>query len=401
MFYLRVILAAVRALRIHLLRSFLAMLGVIIGVAAVVAAVSILKGAEKEIFGTIKSFGSNVLIVHPGAARRHGRQVGTVQTLSVKDADAIADNCSEVIRAAPEVRGLGQVKFLSKNKRCTVLGTSPAYSLITNYKVKYGRFVRNSDLHAVVLGYDVAKDLFGRGSAALGSTIKINSKPFTVVGVMEKKGAVGFAPVDDQVIIPVITAMKRLFGVRSLQSISVQIKSTDRLDQARKQIKRLLRKLHRVKPGQEEDFGIFSPEQLVRRLKEMTKILGIVFYSIAGISLVVGGIGIMNIMLVSVTERTREIGVRMAVGAQRWDILSQFLAESGLISLIGGVLGVLVGTGFSKVIKDLSREMIKPHVPNSAIITAMTVAIVTGVVSGFYPAYKASRLDPIEALRYE
>jgi putative ABC transport system permease protein len=384
-----------------MLRSFLATLGVIIGVAAVVAAVSILKGAEKEIVGTINSFGSNVLVLFPGAAHRGGRQLGAVETLSIDDARAVAQQCPAVIRTTPEVLGLAQVKFFSKNKRSTVLGTTPEYADIRNYNVQYGRFITTSDLHAVVLGYKVAKDLFGRGSAALNATVKINGKPFNVIGVMEKKGTIGFTRVDDQVIIPVDTAMKRLFGLRSVQSISIQIKNTQEIDDARTQIKHLLQKRHKITPGMKSDFVIFSPEQLVSDLKEVTDILSIVFYSIAGISLVVGGIGIMNIMLVSVTERTREIGVRMAVGARRWDILSQFLAESGLISLVGGAAGVLVGFGFSRVIRDVSRELVKPHVPHSAIVTALTVAFVIGVISGLYPAYKASRLDPVEALRYE
>jgi len=404
MFYLRIIITALRALRTNLLRSLLATLGVIIGVAAVVAAISIMAGLEKQVLQTISSFGSNVLVVFPGASRSGARTMGEVQTLSMEDADAIVDLCPSIMRTAPEVFGVVQVKFFSKNMQCTVLGTMPQYTEIRSYRVKDGRFFNNGDVkseaYVVVLGYKVAKELFGRQSP-LGFTVKIRGKPFTVVGVMEKKGTIGFTRVDDQVIIPVTTAMKRLFGYRSVQSISVQAKNTKDTETARKEVSSLLRKRHKVAPGEKEDFSIFSQEELVKGFKENLSIMELVFYSIAGISLVVGGIGIANIMLVSVTERTREIGVRMAVGAQRRDILSQFLAESSVISLIGGSIEVLMGYWFSQILKGLSAEQFKPVVTMTAIMTALTVAFIVGLVSGIYPAFKASRLDPVEALRYE
>jgi len=404
MFYLRIILASIRALRTNLLRSLLATLGVIIGVAAVVAAMSIIEGLRKEVQKSIESFGSNVLQVFPGASRSGGRQIGEVNTLSIDDAEQIADLCPAVIRSAPEVLGISQVKFYARNMQCTVLGTMPQYTDIRDYRVNEGRFFNRSDVkseaYVVVLGYKVARELFGHGSP-LGFVVKINGKPFTVIGVMEKKGTIGFTRVDEQVSIPVTTAMKRLFGYRSVQSISVQAKSTELTSAAQKQITSLLRKRHKTPPGEKDDFTIFNQEQLLKNFQETSQKLSIVFYSIAGISLVVGGIGIANIMLVSVTERTREIGVRMAVGAERSDILAQFLAESSAISVIGGSIGVLVGYGFSNVLTNISAQMLKVYVPASAIITALTVAFMTGVISGMYPAYKASRLDPVEALRYE
>ncbi|NLX07340.1 MAG: FtsX-like permease family protein [Phycisphaerae bacterium] len=404
MFYLRIILAAIRALRTNLLRSLLATLGVIIGVAAVVAAMSILKGATKEILETASSFGSNVLIVFPGAARNGGRATGDVETLHIADSDAIVRQCNAVLRAAPEVLGAASVKYFSRNMACSVLGTTPEYSSIRNYTVRAGRFISRSDVqseaYVVVLGHKVAEELFGRAEP-VGMLVKIKGKPFTVVGVMEKKGTLGFTRVDEQVVVPLSTAMKRLFGYRSVHSISVQTRSTDLTEEGRGQVTKLLRKRHKIKPGEKADFGLFSQEQLLEGVKDYADILGIVFYSIAGISMVVGGIGIMNIMLVSVTERTREIGVRMAVGAKRTDILSQFLAESSSISLIGGAIGVLLGIGLGKAIEDLSRGLFSPYTPSTVITTALSVAIITGIVSGIYPAYKASRLDPVEALRYE
>jgi putative ABC transport system permease protein len=404
MFYLRIILTAILSLKTNLLRSLLATLGVIIGVAAVVAAMSIIEGLQREVKKSIESFGSNVLQVFPGAKRQGGRQIGDVQTLSIEDAEAFVAQCNAVVQSAPEVMGVAAVKFYNKNMQSTVLGTMPQYTEIRAYKPDQGRFFNRSDVkseaYVVVLGYKVAQQLFGHGSP-LGFVVKINGKPFTVIGVMEKKGTIGFTRVDDQVIIPVTTAMKRLFGYRNVHSISAQSKSTDLAEEAQKQISTLLRKRHKTPPGTDDDFAIFSQEQILKSFQETSQRLGLVFYSIAGISLVVGGIGIANIMLVSVTERTREIGVRMAVGAQRFDILSQFLAESSLISVVGGSIGVLVGVGFSKVLTGLSANMLKVYVAPSAVIIALSVAFITGMISGIYPAYKASRLDPVEALRYE
>jgi putative ABC transport system permease protein len=387
-----------------MLRSLLATLGVIIGVAAVVAAMSIIEGLRKEVTHSIESFGSNVLQVFPGSTRKSSRNIGEVQTLTTEDADVIADLCPDVLRTAPEVMGLAQVKFYSKNMQATVLGTMPQYTEIRSYNLAEGRFFNRSDVkseaYVVVLGYKVAKELFGHGSP-LGFIVKINGKTFTVIGVMEKKGTIGFTRVDDQVIIPVTTAMKRLFGYRNVQSISIQAKSTDLASAAQKEITTLLRKRHKITPGEKEDFAILSQEQVLKSFQETSQILVLVFYSIAGISLVVGGIGIANIMLVSVTERTREIGVRMAVGAQRFDILYQFLTESIVISTVGGSIGVLVGYLFSQILTGISRDMLKVYVAPSAIVTALTVACLTGMVSGLYPAFKASRLDPVDALRYE
>ncbi|NLE28124.1 MAG: FtsX-like permease family protein [Phycisphaerae bacterium] len=404
MFYLRIILTSILSLKTNLLRSLLATIGVIIGVAAVVAAMSIIEGLTREVEKSIESFGSNVLQVFPGAKRQGGRQVGEVQTLSIDDADAIAAQCPAVIRSAPEVMGVATVKFFNKNTQGTVLGTMPQYTEIRAYNVEHGRFFTRSDVkseaYVAVLGHKVAQELFGNGSP-LGFVVKIQGKTFTVIGVMEKKGTIGFTRVDEQVIIPVTTAMKRLFGYRNIHSISAQAKDTHLANEAQKQISTLLRKRHKTPPGVDDDFAIFSQEQISKSFRETSQRLGLVFYSIAGISLVVGGIGIANIMLVSVTERTREIGVRMAVGAQRFDILSQFLAESSLISVVGGSIGVLVGVGFSKVLTGLSANMLKVYVAPSAVIIALTVAFITGMISGIYPAYKASRLDPVEALRYE
>jgi putative ABC transport system permease protein len=332
-----------------------------------------------------------------------------VESLTVEDADWIDDpmNCPSVSAAAPEVTSPFVIKYFSRNKEVTVLGTNESYADMYSYRVKEGgRFLTRDDVASsqkvVVLGHQVAKDLFGT-SPAVSRTVRIKAIPFRVIGVMEKKGNIGFRNVDSQVIVPVTTAMSRLLGVKFVHAISVQAVSPKVVDQATDEIKRELRRRHdvRFRSGQEDDFLIFTQEEQRRQLREVTTIFQIVLYSIAGISLLVGGIGIMNIMLVSVTERTREIGVRMAVGAQRLDILSQFLFEASIISLLGGLLGIMVGKLLTNALMQVTRQVLETYTPPAAIIWALSMAIMTGVISGLYPAYKASRLDPVEALRYE
>jgi len=394
-----------RGLRANLLRSLLATLGVIIGVAAVIAAMSILEGTKRDIMDRFKSLGSDQITVYPASARREGREVGVVQTLKPEDADAIAQSslCPDVEAAAPEILAGAQVKYFNRNSNLTVLGTNQNYADMNSYKVAEGRFITKEDVVAkakvVVLGHKAAADLFG-GRPPVNATVKIRSVGFRVIGVMEKKGNIGFRNVDSQVIIPISTAMDRLFGVKHVTAITVKARDPSRMEEATRQVKRVLRQRHTIHPGDPDDFNVFSQEEQRKQFREVTRIFAVVLYSIAGISLVVGGIGIMNIMLVSVTERTREIGVRMAVGAQRWDILNQFLIEAGTISLLGGAFGVLMGYAMSDLLEKTTR-VIETYTPASVVGWALGMAVTTGVLSGIYPAYKASRLDPVEALRYE
>jgi putative ABC transport system permease protein len=405
MFFLRICLMAWRGLRANWLRSMLATLGVIIGVAAVIAAMSILEGAQRDITDRIKSLGSDQITVYPASARREGRDVGVVQTLKVEDADALAasDDCPDVASVAPEVLGGAQVKYFNRNANLAVLGTNHHYAAMHNYKVIEGRFISKEDVLAkrkvVVLGHKAAKDLFGE-RPPVNTPVKIRGMGFRVIGVMEKKGVLGFRNVDQQVIIPVTTAMDRLFGIKSVTAITVAARDPKRVEAASDQIKRVLRQQHQIRPGDKDDFLVFTQEEQRKQFSEITRIFQVVLYSIAGISLVVGGIGIMNIMLVSVTERTREIGVRMAVGAQRWDILRQFLVEAGTISLFGGLFGVLLGFAMSDLIEKITR-IFETYTPMRVVLWALAMAVATGVLSGIYPAYKASTLDPVEALRYE
>jgi len=407
MFTLQILMMAIRGLRANLLRSLLATLGVIIGVGAVISAMSILEGTQRDIVERFESLGSDAITVYPATAKSGGRTIGLVQTLTVEDADALRDprRCPNVADAAPEVSGGTSIKYFSRNIEATVLGTNEAYADMLSYKVESGRFFTRDEViteqKVAALGYKVARDLFGN-APALGFPVKIRGISFRVIAVMEKKGDIGFRNVDSQVMIPVTTAMSRLFGIRHVHAISVRAEGPEKVDTAIAEIKRELRRQHdiRLRSGLKDDFLIFSQEEAREQFRDVTTIFKVVLYSIAGISLVVGGIGIMNIMLVSVTERTREIGVRKAVGAQRWDILWQFLIEAGIISLLGGANGVGLGYAMTDLLEKTTR-VIETFTTPMVVAWALGMAIMTGILSGIYPAYKASRLDPVEALRYE
>ena len=405
MFTLRIFLMAYRGLRANLLRSFLATFGVIIGVSAVVAAMSILEGADRQIRGRFESMGADQVYVVSGSSQRQSRHA-IKMSLTPADAEALSDrrDCPLVKAVAPELQlGAQTVQYFDRNRSATVLATTADYAVMNNYQADAGRFLTltdvRSDRKVCVLGHKIADELFGH-LPAIGQRIKIKGVAFTVVGVMEKKGFLGMRQVDDQVVIPLTTGMKRLFRTRYVHMINVQSEKASQLDDCIAQIKRVLRREHRIRPGSDDDFTIFTVEQAKVQVAWVTNLFGIVLYSIAGIALAVGGIGIMNIMLVSVTERTREIGVRMAVGARRGDILKQFLIEANVISILGGGLGVLLGLVFTSLLEDITG-VLKTHTDSSIIIWALGMAIVVGVTSGLYPAVRASRLDPVEALRYE
>jgi putative ABC transport system permease protein len=409
MFFLRVFMMALRSLFIHPMRSILATLGVIIGVAAVVAAMAILKGMSARVETGFASMGSNKIYVTPGIERRQGRLVGNFDSLKLEDAYDIDKECPSVRRAMPQVTNGGLVKFLSKNTTATILGATEDYPDINNHNVMEGEFLKSSDIQGrssvAVLGAKVKQELFG-GRPALDEAIKINGslgmRTFTVIGVMEEKGNVGFTDVDQQIIIPITTAMDKLYGLDSVQTIVVEAISpadTD-IELAKNEIKQLLRRNHKIRAGKSDDFQVQAQKEFVEQFDMFQQIVGVVLWSIAGISLVVGGIGIMNIMLVAVTERTREIGVRMAMGAQRSDVLKQFLVEASIVSFLGGAFGVLLGWGLANTIERMTR-VFETMTTGFAIGLALIMATSVGLLSGIYPAWKASRLDPVEALRYE
>jgi putative ABC transport system permease protein len=393
---------SLRALQTNLMRTTLATLGVIIGVSAVISAMSVLSGATKDITERFESMGADQIMIVSGSPRRQSRQV-KFDALKRDDATAVLEQCELIKAVAPEIFQPLQIKYFQKNVQAQVLATTVAYGSINNYNVAMGRFIAREDDRAerkvCVLGHKVAKDLFGE-VPPIGFRVKLKGLGFTVIGVMEKKGFLGFREVDSQVIIPLSTGMRRIFGVRFVTMITAQANDPDRLDAAIQQVSRTLRAQHKIRAGHDDDFVTFTQEQTKEQVADVTKIFEVVLYSIAGISLVVGGIGIMNVMLVSVTERTREIGVRIAVGARRIDILMQFLIEAAIISLFGGALGVLAGLALSDLLEKIT-QVLTTYTPNSAIVYALAMAGGIGIVSGIYPAIRASRLDPVEALRYE
>jgi ABC-type antimicrobial peptide transport system permease subunit len=407
MFFLRIMLMGLRSLRANLLRSALATLGVIIGVGAVISANAILQGANDKLDGTFDSLGANTIYVSPRVARRGGVPIGQYQTLRPGDVDAIRESSTNVKSVAPFVQRTGQVKHASRNKQVAITGTRPELQDILNLEVMAGgRFVEGTDCasnnRVVVLGHNVAQRLF-RSNPGIGYRIKLGTtqvSTFRVIGVLEEKGQTGSFNIDDMVIIPVTTAM-RVFGTRHLNMIIAQANDDLSLQNMKEDLKRTLRHKHRVRAGREDDFQLISPGELKEQTESVMKQMAFVLRMISGISLAVGGIGIMNIMLVSVTERTREIGVRIAVGAQRLDIMWQFLVESSSISLLGGAIGFGVGLALSDLVTKVTDDLVSTRITVGAVQTAVIVAVLVGVISGLYPAFKASRLDPVEALRYE
>lgn len=411
MFFFRICMMALRSLWIHPLRSVLATLGVIIGVGAVVAAMAILEGMSARIATGFESMGSKKLFVSPNVQRRNNRLVGNFDSLKLADADAIKKSCEMVGMVMPQIINSVTIKFLSKNTTASLLGATEAYEELNSHFVSEGEFLTKANVQGrasvVVLGAKVKEELFG-GRPALDERIKISglgtlgARTFTVVGIMEEKGNVAFTDVDRQIIVPVTTAMDRLYGLDSIQMIVAEAISPADADveAAKTEIKQLLRRRHKIRAGQQDDFQVQAQKEFVKQFGQLTQILAVVLGSIAGISLAVGGIGIMNIMLVAVTERTREIGVRMAMGAQRSDVMNQFLIEASIVSFLGGSLGVLAGWGLASTIQAVTR-VLETVTTGWSIAMALTMATLVGIVSGIYPAWKASRLDPVEALRYE
>ena len=406
---------AFRGLLANKLRSSLTVLGIVIGVAAVISLMSVGRGAEAQITEQIEGIGTNLLFVRAGVTSSGPVRAaqGSAVTLSLEDAEAIADpaNVPSAELVAPEISTFAQVVAGSENVRTRILGVTAEYEEVRNYGVAEGEFITESNTKSrsmvCVLGSNVAEDLFG-GISPIGRTVKINSRPFRVTGVLESKGGTGFGNQDDVVVVPITTAMYRLMPQRTIQGgrrvgvINVQATGEDEIDAAIEQITALLRERHRITG--EDDFIITSQQDILETMREVTGVLTILLGSIAGIALLVGGIGIMNIMLVSVTERTREIGIRKAVGARSRDILQQFLIESATLSFSGGVIGLLVGWGLSLLIGGISIGDGQPMttvITPDIIILAVGVAVAIGLFFGSYPALRASRLNPIEALRYE
>lgn len=399
---------AFKALSRNKLRSGLTMLGIIIGVSAVIAMIAVGSGAKARIQEQIASMGSNLLIILSGSTTsggfRHG--AGTLPTLTVDDAKAIASELSAVKYAAPVLSGVAQIVFGNQNWSTVTYGTTPEALLIRDWGVIKGRSLTQTDVDSAakvcVLGQTVVSNLFGEMDP-VGQIVRIKKFPFTVVGVLAGKGQTTWGQdQDDVVYVPLTTAQRLLFGQHfpgMVRVISVQATGPDTLKLAEEQITQLLRQRHRLRANQENDFTVRNLTEAMSTAEESARVMSLLLGAIASISLLVGGIGIMNIMLVSVTERTREIGIRMAVGARSRDILYQFLIEALVLSLIGGLVGIILGVGASKLISYFFKW--PTLISLDALLLSFSFAGGVGVFFGFYPARKAARLDPIEALRYE
>jgi len=399
------IVTAFGALSGNILRTLLTMLGIIIGIASVILIISLGQGAKASITDQISSFGANLISINPGAESfGPARGAGALTTLTNEDAQAIArSGIPNIMTLSAQAGKRVQVIADGENVNVTVAGVDPAYQSIQSLDLRDGSFIDDSHISGLarvaVVGPQVVKDLFGDGAKPIGATIRIDGKPFRVIGVTASKGTGSFANPDDSIYIPLTTAMKLILGQNHVDNIVLNAASADAVPQVMEDIKLFLFERHRIKDPELADFSIHSAQDAISTLGNVTNILTALLTAIAAISLVVGGIGIMNIMLVTVTERTREIGLLKAIGAKRRDILAQFLIEAVVLTMSGGVLGMLLGTSLAYAIS--SAINIPFVLGSSAIVLSVGVSSIVGIVFGLYPARRAAGLSPIDALRFE
>ena len=397
---------AVRALANNKLRGFLTMLGIIIGVASVITMLAIGQGSKRSIQAQISEMGSNMIMIHPGADVRGGvrQDASAMETLKLQDYEDIVDETRFVSAVSPSVNSSGQAIYGANNAPTTVYGISPDYLEIRRYKVEDGDMFTEQDIQTAakvcVVGKTVVDNLFPDGSNPVGKVIRFQKLPFRIVGVLESKGynSMGMDQ-DDLILAPYTTIQKMVLAITHLQGITCSALKEEYTDQAIDEISEILRRNHKLKGSDDDDFTIRSQQELSTMLTSTTDMMTVLLAAVAGISLLVGGIGIMNIMYVSVTERTREIGLRMSIGAKGIDILAQFLIESILISVTGGLIGVVFGVGAALVVNGVAHFPI--YIQPWSVVLSFAVCTVTGVFFGWYPAKKAAQLDPIEAIRYE
>lgn len=393
---------AINSLMNNKLRTLLSMLGIIIGVGAVISMLALGAGAQKQVMSQVSSMGTNLLIVRPGQAGMRGVASSTQENLKVDDAMTLLQNVEDIQQVAPVSSGSVQLKYMNRNTRSSLIGTTVTYFPIRNFEIGQGRFFTEDEVDAssrvAVLGSSTAETLFGTQNP-LGKTVKLNGINFRVVGVMKSKGDQGWFNPDDQAIIPLRTAMKQVLGLDYLREIDLHVREGADLDGVQAESEDILRENHRLLADIPDDFHIRNQAESLEMANNFTRMFTVLLGGIASISLLVGGIGIMNIMLVTVTERTREIGVRKAIGARDRDILRQFLFEAMVLSILGGVIGVAMGVGVAVIIDRFTefKTLIQPF----SIILSLSFAVSVGVFFGFYPALRASKLDPIDALRYE
>jgi len=397
---------ALGALRANKLRSLLTMLGIVIGVGAVIAVVALGTGAQQAVKDRIAALGTTLLTVSPGQQRGMGVAIaGGQQRLTIDDANAVDERATTLLAVQPEMRSQQQVVYGNKNANTQIIGTSPNYLEVRKYTLKAGKMFTTADnegrQRVAVLGSAVVDNLgITTPEALIGETVRIRGTQFQIVGVLASKGqANAFQNPDDQVLVPIQTARFRVNGSDRLQSISALAETEDKIPDAMADIQRILRRQHRIRQGAPDDFQIRNQSDILTTTQETTQVMTYLLSGIAAVSLLVGGIGIMNIMLVSVTERTREIGIRKALGATRWNILLQFLIEAVVLCLLGGIVGIGLGTGGAAVMSQVAGWTTR--ISSTAIIMAFAFSGFVGVAFGVWPARRAAVLDPITALRYE
>lgn len=397
---------ALQALNGNKFRGFLTMLGIIIGVAAVITMLAIGQGSKSSIQAQISTMGSNMINIRPGAEQFGGvrRSAGEMQTLKLEDYEAILNEAEYITAATPEVSASGQTIFGANNSPTSIYGVNPSYLGIRKYNIAQGDMFTDEDIRTsakvCVVGETVVDNLFTNGEDPVGQTIRFNKIPFKVIGVLESKGdnTMGMDQ-DDLILAPYTTVQKRILAITYIHSMAISAASEDLTDSAIASIEEIMRRQHKIGVNDDDDFNVRSQKELVSMMSSTTDMMTILLACIAGISLLVGGIGIMNIMYVSVTERTREIGLRMSIGAKSIDILMQFLIEAILLSVTGGLIGVIIGISSSYIVKNVLSWPVE--IQGYTVILSFIVCTITGVFFGWYPAKKASDLDPIEALRYE
>ena len=393
---------SLRSLRANILRTFLTMLGIIIGVASVISMISLGEGARQQTLSTIAKFGTNIITVKPGEKKSRHVRSGKVETLTLEDAYAIRDHVPNITGVSAQAYQNGQLKYGNKNSNSTVRGTGKDYGWMANFQMAEGRFYTEEEVRTArkicVLGATVVKNLFD-GANPVGQTLKVNGGNYLVIGTTAAKGALSWFDPDDQIFIPITTAQKRLFGLKHVQSIDVQVKNMDDIETIKQDIETLLRRRHNLRQGKKNDFYVQNSAEWLNSWGQAAKTFQFLLGGIATISLLVGGIGIMNIMLVSVTERTREIGIRIAIGAKKREIRKQFLIESILISFLGGSIGIGLGVLISRAASQIGG--LDTAVSLQSILLAFGFSVGIGIFFGLYPATKASNLNPIDALRYE
>jgi len=402
MLFWTIIKVALKSLFANKLRTFLAMLGIIIGVGSVISMLAIGAGAQKQVMERIASMGTNLLIIHPAQRGLRGVMSDTSQRLKLEDAKAILEKVPGVFQVAPVVRASSQIKYFNKNIKTNVIGSSMTYFPIRNYIIEKGRSFAEDEVdrmaRVAVIGPTTSENLFGEKSP-VGERVKIKGINFSIVGVTKAKGSQGWRNPDDQVTVPYTTAMKQLFGLDYIQEIDIQAEDNAVLGKIQKESTVILRRQHGLVEAMPDDFHFHNQAEIVETASEVTRTFTFLLGGIACISLIVGGIGIMNIMLVTVTERTREIGVRKAIGAKNRDILLQFLIEAIILSCLGGIIGVTIGISAAQMIEKWTQFVTVAKL--SSILLALSFSVAVGIFFGYYPARRAAQLDPIESLRYE